>query len=89
MKWQPIETAPKDGSAVLLAAPGRVTCGSWLAPSDEPRIYYREGYAPEAEWDDFEPFWQSEDGGFTQDAPPTHWMPMPEPPDTKHTDQTQ
>ena len=76
-QWRPIITAPKDGTEVLLAAPGRVTYGHWLKPSDIPRIKYQDGFAPEEEWDDFEPHWMSWDGGFTEEHPPTHWMPLP------------
>ena len=79
--WQPIETAPKDGTAVL------VMRNTW------PGI--RGGRARRcdgintvvAEW------WANESGGsgawicymgLTQDPKcpfePTHWMPLPEPP---------
>ena len=75
--WQPIETAPKDGTEVLLYAPGRLTYGAWTEPSDVPEIKYRDGFAPEPEWEEFAPFWSSWDGGFTEDHPPTHWMPLP------------
>jgi hypothetical protein len=81
-RWQPIGTAPKDGTEILLAAPGRVTYGHWLKPSDVPRIVYQEGFAPEQEWEDFEPHWMSWDGGFTEENPPSHWMPLPPPPAT-------
>ena len=30
MEWQPIETAPKDGTNVLLCADGYVEIGFWL-----------------------------------------------------------
>ena len=30
IEWQPIETAPKDGTHVLLSYSGRVTYGYWL-----------------------------------------------------------
>ena len=78
--WQPIETAPKDGAEVLLYAPGRVTYGAWSKPSETPHITYRDGFAPEPEYEDFDPYWASWDGGFTEAHPPTHWMPLPEPP---------
>ena len=88
--WMPIETAPKDGTHILLHAPAcehegapvqaRTTYGHWRAPSDTPRIKYQDGFAPEPEWEDFEPFWASWDGGFTEEHPPTHWMPLPPPP---------
>ena len=89
-KWQSIETAPKDGTHILLHAPAcehegapvqaRTTYGHWCAPSDTPHIKYQDGFAPEPEWEDFEPFWASWDGGFTEEHPPTHWMPLPPPP---------
>ena len=89
-KWQSIDTAPKDGTEILLHAPAcdykgtnvkaRTTYGHWRAPSDTPRIKYQDGFAPEPEWEDFEPFWASWDGGFTEECPPTHWMPLPPPP---------
>mgnify|MGYP002138433214 CR=1 FL=1 len=60
----------------------RTTYGHWCAPSDTPRIKYQDGFAPEPEWEDFEPFWASWDGGFTEEHPPTHWMPLPLPPTT-------
>ena len=88
--WRQIETAPKDGTHILLHAPAcehegapvqaRTTYGHWRAPSDTPRIKYQDGFAPEPEWEDFEPFWASWDGGFTEEHPPTHWMPLPPPP---------
>ena len=80
VQWQPIETAPKDGTEVLLYAPGRLTYGAWTEPSDVPEIKYRDGFAPEPEWEEFAPFWSSWDGGFTEDHPPTHWMPLPDAP---------
>jgi hypothetical protein len=82
MNWQPIETAPKDGTEVLLYAPGRLTYGAWAKPSQTPRIKYAPGFAPEPEWEEFEPYWASWDGGFTDEAPPTHWQPLPPPPKT-------
>lgn len=65
---------------MLLYAPGRMTYGAWIKPSEAPHIKYRDGFAPEAEYEDFDPYWSSWDGGFTDESPPTHWMPRPRPP---------
>jgi hypothetical protein len=66
LAWRPIETAPKDGTHILLSAPGRVTCGEWIVPNGP-------------DWDD-EPLWGSWDGNFSEENPPTHWQPLPAPP---------
>jgi hypothetical protein len=66
--WQPIETAPKDGTAILLWPynPGDAYGGYALK---EVALGY---YTPDEEW--FNP---------EQRCPfePTHWMPLPEPPE--------
>lgn len=70
--WQPIETAPKDGTKVLL------TNGSWVETARWANCDERfEGEN-----------WQwllvdCEDGYYNVTAEPnepTHWMPLPEPP---------
>lgn len=73
--WQPIKTAPKDGTAVLLCLWG----------SEYPA---REPTHPEmivASYDEATPDfpWLTLDGanGYHADAP-THWMPLPDPPTT-------
>lgn len=91
--WQPIETAPKDGTEVLLYAPAtvfdgkpvaeRITYGAWSEPSQVSRIQYKEGFAPEQVFDEWEPYWASWDGGFTETHAPTHWMPLPPAPEVK------
>lgn len=57
MQWQPIETAPRDGSDILVSERGYVTVARW------------RGFA----WGD----------GLFLAGPvdPSHWMPMPEPPE--------
>lgn len=95
--WQPIETAPRDGTEVLLhgpvpSDPRRVTAGFWIVPG--PAIIGDCGgvcRCPEYS-DEVEPphwctmhggdpaGWMSNDGGFTEEYPPTHWQPLPAPP---------
>ena len=63
-EWQPISTAPKEAGRTIIVGRG----GGKL----------RERYSATAHWYDelrrFEPEW----GAFR--LPPTHWMPLPEPP---------
>lgn len=72
--WQPIETAPKDGTAVILWVPGVYQCvriGSFR--SDD----FREKDGPlwlENDHDDFST------GYASTPLCPTHWMPLPSPP---------
>ncbi len=69
-EWQPIETAPKDGQYVLLYGPNlsRRPHGQVVAAYFEYQIEY----------------WHVEDGKFgpypLRGPAPTHWMPLPEPP---------
>jgi Protein of unknown function (DUF551) len=69
--WQPIETARKDGTRVLLFCPyGRtwIGVGAW-----EENLYHNGEKA-----------WTTDDGESVVLAydPPTHWMPLPEPPES-------
>lgn len=75
--WQPIETAPKDGTAIL------VYPATWGSQS-----------ASIATWNDDRqskkprPFWSRQDSisiTLSRDKPPTHWMPLPAPPETGET----
>lgn len=56
--WRPIETAPKDGTQILLLGDRSVVNGSWNRGSAF-----------------FSPHWM---GGIHE---PTHWMPLPAPPE--------
>ena len=59
--WQPIESAPKDGSMMLISVGDRGGVGeSWFSRSDD-------------KW-----YWASGDAA---QSTPTHWMPLPSPPD--------
>lgn len=66
--WQPIETAPKDGSSVLCYAP----------------IYGAPARILVMRWDDGNytkaPCWRTDVHSFVQ-FEPTHWQPLPQPPE--------
>ena len=67
MEWQPIETAPKDGTLIIVHTYTGNTTIAW---------YYKETGL----WPHDEPY--SEDGEPCNVGYPTHWMPLPEPPVT-------
>jgi hypothetical protein len=66
--WQPIETAPKDGTTILVWPPtwiGCISCAKWSEDqhANRPR-----------------PFWSRFDSHRDSDSrskPPTHWAPLP------------
>lgn len=68
--WQPIETAPKDTKARLVWVPEIqcIFCVAWQRDSE---------YPWSGKWTVF--------GAGRHDAirRPTHWMPLPEPPEAK------
>jgi len=85
-QWQKIESAPKDGTLILLYRPtafdwGKVTIGK----------YDNDSCAKKQR-----PFWEMwfKIGGVTESRSwvPTHWMPLPEQPkieeDVKHDART-
>lgn len=88
--WRPIEEANKgeDKTPVLLnRAPfedhvGGVTFGYWYV---EEHGQYLGDCGGECRCPEYgepcEPYWWSEDGGFTQEHPPTHFRPLPLSPD--------
>lgn len=68
-KWQPIETAPKDGTAILAFFPGR---RGYVARQDVATIHW-------VEWGGG--CWNNTSSGHSiMVDEPTHWMPLPEPP---------
>lgn len=65
-EWQPIETAPKDGTRVLLWNGQEMFVAHWWNPSRScPAWFFFFGST-------------SENDGTVPNA--THWMPLPEPP---------
>ena len=74
-KWMPIETAPKDGTTVLVSPP------TWQVRACSTAHYNADRYAKKPR-----PFWERDDAlrliSISRDTPPTHWMPLPHPPTT-------
>lgn len=79
-EWRDIETAPKDGTEVLVWGGRYGTRGPVIAhfmrqaPEDHPPI--------DPGWYFWQPHTATRYGTFIQlDTPPTHWRPLPAPPD--------
>ena len=70
-EWQPIETAPKDGSVIMLGSKR----GAWLAKYVP---VYRSGHKPGNPWFSM---MLNHDYLLGQWHPPTHWMHLPAPPE--------
>jgi hypothetical protein len=73
MEWQPIETAPRDGSNVILGHPEhKSVMGVW-----------RLGFSFEKLFSDANPvfYWaMNHEDTYGFDFEPTHCMPLPDPP---------
>lgn len=83
MEWQPIETAPKDGTRVLVSWPLRALdedgfATGKLAGRETFVSYISGGYWVDPEALNAVGEWFGDDDGFT-DAPDL-WMPLPPPP---------
>lgn len=78
MTWQPIDTAPKDGTDVLLWRPGFGALDGWIVIGS-----YREDENL-SEWGKL---WLENDynefstGYASTPIKATHWQPLPEPPE--------
>ena len=70
--WQPIETAPKDGEQIVLAKYG------WVYPQTGGKKFVL-WWLCDGHWSSRFENWNDgiEPSGL---AGPTHWMPLPEPP---------
>ena len=68
-EWQPIETAPRDGTNIVLFDGQRVSVGGWVSAADQ-GAEPGEEYLISAGW------WSLD----LSDNQPTHWMPLPDPP---------
>lgn len=70
-EWKPVETAPKDGTVILLGCPA-------LGAMKEPGV--RRVY--EGRWNFLEKCFTSVNG-FIVLRVATHWMPLPAPPQSE------
>jgi len=66
LAWQPIETAPKDVE-VLVFDEGVITISLWIDEDGEGDDGRLKG-------------WWEQSSNSLIDPPPTHWMPLPDPP---------
>lgn len=77
--WQPIDTAPKDGTVVLVWWP----IGDYPSGNHEFASFVDfGGKVPEGTFDG-KPYrngWCNDRDGAYLPVEPTHWMPLPEPP---------
>jgi hypothetical protein len=70
-EWQPIETAPKDGTAIFIWL---TLAGGWFK-----RVHWSAKVSAWVDWDHGEEAIYGYDG----DKNISHWMPLPKPPTTK------
>jgi len=82
MPWQPIATAPKDGNKILFYhGDGYVAEGAWTEAEEDGQ----QSMGHDAGWLSNTTFPSRTFGNpeYYSEAidPPTHWMPLPEPPE--------
>ena len=90
-QWQPIETAPKNLTEILgYRCDAGVFVMVYGSPEDmmtDLEIDQVLKEEPDADWLDIEDwFCYMQDGSIrlAGDEAPTHWMPLPEPPENQH-----
>lgn len=74
-EWLPIETAPKDGRELLVFGKRGIDIARWQT---DPSIWERENVPC---WAVFEPEDMFYSVYLLDDDAPTHWQPLPEPPE--------
>lgn len=78
MEWQPIETAPKDGTQII--GYGIIRETAYIRDEEHPVGYWgKEDSGPMVRQTYFKAgLWQTNGFGSMR---PTHWMPLPNPPE--------
>ena len=76
-QWRPIETAPKDGTLIMLTRPKAVWVGKYIE-------VYGSGYVPDEKWHSH---LLNHDHMSERYGKPTHWMPLPSPIDAARSAQ--
>lgn len=69
-EWQPIETAPKDGTDCLFFSPGNENARNANATDPYCKVDFFSDRWPRARFQ-------------YPEAPYTHWMPLPSPPEPR------
>lgn len=85
MSWQPIDTAPKSGRTVMLGFVNesglwRSTRGQWFS-QDFIEDMWEDGDDCQAGW-----YETTVEGEECYPIAPTHWMPLPQPPESAPCD---
>lgn len=88
MKWEPIETAPRDGTRIIRGRPdqngedGISVAGYWLEQLEDGVDYMgNDGGFTDVDFQVFQPGRSFGAESYRYEGrQPTHWMPLPEPP---------
>lgn len=79
-QWQPIETAPKDGTHILAISPAygvRETYWRKYGEGSPAHKDFKEGKGPDGGWD-----WTEPVNNWASEWNPVWWMPLPPSPFT-------
>lgn len=83
MTWQPIETAPKDGTRILCYFPDEFAMHNNLFAEERKKMNQEMFKILTVAWNYYG--WELDPDGSTEfrytiEGKPTHWMPLPEAP---------